>query len=157
MAMKLIHELKTANLFIGCEPESFQDDTFSDFKWPPYRKVSTYDPFEDDPRLAIKNIELDVYDQTLCIGGNSGQVVVFSFRKQSSDVHLQVCGVCVWGVRVLCVGVLYVCRYSWGAFTAGGVYGGPGGCERTLYTCVFCTFHIGGFVVITESTSTVSG
>ncbi|KAL5473149.1 hypothetical protein EMCRGX_G027597 [Ephydatia muelleri] len=89
MAMKLIHELKTANLFIGCEPESFQDDTFSDFKWPPYRKVSTYDPFEDDPRLAIKNVELDVYDQTLCIGGNSGQVVVFSFRKESSDVHLQ--------------------------------------------------------------------
>ena len=38
-------------------------------------------------------------------------------------------------------------------------YGGPGGRERTVPTtsCVFCAFHLCGFVVITESTSTVSG
>ena len=37
---------------------------------------------------------------------------------------------------------------------SGVLYGGPGGRERTLYTCAF---HVYGFVVIIERTSTVSG
>ncbi len=87
--MRLIYELKTANLFVGQEPEVSLDD-FADFKWPPYRKVSSYDPFEDDPRLAVKFIEFCAISKTLCIGGNGGQVITFSFSPLPNDISLEV-------------------------------------------------------------------
>ena len=90
-SMRLIHELKTANLFVGQEAEAdVLNEEFSDFKWPPYRKVSSYDPFEDDPRLAIKFIEFCQYSKTLCVGGNGGQVITFSLNPLPSEIHLEV-------------------------------------------------------------------
>ena len=89
--MRLIHELKTANLFVGQEAEADAlNEEFSDFKWPPYRKVSSYDPFEDDPRLAIKFIEFCQYSKTLCVGGDGGQVITFSLNPLPSEIHLEV-------------------------------------------------------------------
>ena len=90
-AMRLIYELKTANLFVGQEPEVLLDD-FADFKWPPYRKVSSYDPFEDDPRLAIRFIEFCHFSRTLCVGGNGGQVITFSLNSLPNDIKLEVRG-----------------------------------------------------------------
>ena len=88
-AMRLVYELKTANLFVGQEPDALMDD-FADFKWPPYRKVSSYDPFEDDPRLAIKFIEFCPFSRTLCVGGNGGQVITFSLNPMPNEVKLEV-------------------------------------------------------------------
>lgn len=89
-AMKLIYELSTANLFIGQDSDALIDD-FSDFKWPPYKKVSTYDIFEDDSRLAVRFIELCPFSRTLCVGGSGGQVLTFSLNLLASDVRLEVC------------------------------------------------------------------
>ena len=86
--MQLIYELRTANLFLGQEPEAVDD--FADFRWPPYKKVSSYDPFEDDPRLAIKFIEMCPFSRTLCVAGNGGQVLTFSLNLLSSDIRLEV-------------------------------------------------------------------
>lgn len=88
-SMRLITELRTANLFVGQEPLNLTDE-FSDFRWPPYRKVSSYDPYEDDPRLAIKFIELCPFSKTLCVGGSGGQVVTFSFNPTPNSVKLEV-------------------------------------------------------------------
>ena len=89
-AMRLIYELKTANLFVGQEPDTTMMEDFADFKWPPYRKVSSYDPYEDDPRLAIKFIELCPLSKTLCVGGNGGQVIVFSLNPLPNEIRLEV-------------------------------------------------------------------
>lgn len=89
-AMKLIYELKTANLFVGQDSHSEILEDFSDFKWPPYHKVSSYDPFEDDPRLAIKCIEFCPLSKTLCIGGNGGQVLSFSLNPMPGETSLEV-------------------------------------------------------------------
>lgn len=89
-AMRLIYELKTANLFVGQESQSALMEDFSDFKWPPYYKVSSYDPFEDDPRLAIKCIEFCPLSRTLCVGGNAGQVLTFSLNPMPAETSLEV-------------------------------------------------------------------
>lgn len=89
-AMRLIYQLQTANLFVGQESQSALMEDFSDFKWPPYHKVSIYDPFEDDPRLAIKCIEFCPLSRTLCIGGNGGQVITFSLNPLPSETSLKV-------------------------------------------------------------------
>jgi len=90
-SMRMIHELKTANLFVGQEPDAdVLNEEFSDFKWPPYRKVSSYDPFEDDPRLSIKFIEFCAHSKTLCVGGQGGQVITFSLNPLPSEIHVEV-------------------------------------------------------------------
>lgn len=88
--MRLISQVKTANLFVGLESQSELMEDFSDFKWPPYYKVGTFDPFEDDPRLAIKCVEFCPLSRTLCIGGNGGQVVTFSFSPVPTEISLEV-------------------------------------------------------------------
>ncbi len=90
-AMKIMYEMKTANLFVGQEAESELMEDFSDFKWPPYHKVSSYDPYEDDPRLAIKFIEFCPLSRTLCVGGNGGQVITFSLNPIPNEISLEVC------------------------------------------------------------------
>lgn len=88
-AMRLIYELTTANLFVGQDPEPSLDD-FSDFKWPPYKKVSEYDNLEDDSRLAIKFVDMCPFSRTLCVGGNGGQVLTFSLNLLTTDIRLEV-------------------------------------------------------------------
>ena len=93
-AMRLIYEVKTSNLFVGQETESALVEEFSDFKWPPYHKVSVYDPFEDDPRLAIKMIEFCPTSLSLCVGGNGGQVISFSLSPFPNEVTVPVSAKC---------------------------------------------------------------
>ena len=88
-AMRLIYELKTANLFVGQEPEAPMRE-FEEFSWPPYRKVSSYDPFEDDPRLAIKYVDFCPLSRTLCVGGSGGQVLTFSLNPLPNEIRLEV-------------------------------------------------------------------
>lgn len=95
--MRLIYELPTANLFVGQEPEPSLDD-FSDFKWPPYKKVGSYDNFEDDSRLAVRFIDMCPFSRTLCVGGGGGQVLTFSLNLLATDIRLEVCA--YWGMGV---------------------------------------------------------
>ncbi len=89
--MRMVHELKTAILFVGQEPDTdAMNEEFSDYNWPPYRKVSSYDPFEDDQRLAVRFVEFSAHSKTLCVGGNGGQVITFSLNSLPSEIHLEV-------------------------------------------------------------------
>ncbi len=90
-SMRMVHELKTAILFVGQEPDTdAMNEEFSDYNWPPYRKVSSYDPFEDDQRLAVRFVEFSAHSKTLCVGGNGGQVITFSLNSLPSEIHLEV-------------------------------------------------------------------
>ncbi|KAM3726151.1 LLGL scribble cell polarity complex component [Dirofilaria immitis] len=52
--------------------------------WPPFRKVGTYDPFCDDPRLAVQKVYFDVTSGQLVIGGRAGHVIVYDLDDESS-------------------------------------------------------------------------
>uniref|UniRef100_A0A915Q1R0 Lethal giant larvae homologue 2 domain-containing protein n=1 Tax=Setaria digitata TaxID=48799 RepID=A0A915Q1R0_9BILA len=54
--------------------------------WPPFRKVGTYDPFCDDPRLAVQKVYFDVTSGQLVIGGRAGHVIVYDLDDEPSAV-----------------------------------------------------------------------
>jgi len=45
--------------------------------------VGVYDPFSDDPRLAIHKLYLCALSETLVVGGTAGQVVVMQFEREA--------------------------------------------------------------------------
>ena len=60
------------------EPEDDDEE-----EWPPFKKVGQFDPYSDDPRLAVKKLMFSGVDGTLVVGGTAGQVVVASIKEQS--------------------------------------------------------------------------
>ena len=62
-----------------------------DEEWPPFRKVGTFDPYSDDPRLAVKKIAFCPKSGVLSVGGTAGQVVIVTTLKKSEEqVKLEV-------------------------------------------------------------------
>ena len=53
--------------------------------WPPFRKVGIYDPYSDDPRLAISRIDMCARSGTILIGGTAGQCAVFILSATAGD------------------------------------------------------------------------
>jgi len=53
-----------------------------DDEWPPFRKVGIFDPYSDDPRLAVKKIGFCPVNGVLVIGGTAGQVVVVNSLRR---------------------------------------------------------------------------
>jgi len=45
--------------------------------------VGLYDPFSDDPRLAIHKLYLCALSETLVVGGTAGQVIVMQFEREA--------------------------------------------------------------------------
>ena len=90
-AMTLLHELKTAIIFSNLDADAEESmGMFSEFSWPPYRKVGAFDQFDNDERLAIRQLEFCPYSQKLSIGGAAGQVLTFAFNPSACDVKVQV-------------------------------------------------------------------
>ena len=88
--MYLVLELKTSPIFSLSDSSEADMDMFSEFTWPPYRKVSSYDPYEDDSRLSIKFIDFCPHSRKLCIGCDGGQVVSFALNPMQADVRVAV-------------------------------------------------------------------
>ena len=42
-----------------------------------------YDPYSDDPRLAIHKLYLCALSETLIVGGTAGQVIVMQFEREA--------------------------------------------------------------------------
>lgn len=64
----------------GLDNSNARDD--DEDEWPPFRKVGTFDPYSDDPRLAVKKISFCAKTGVLVIGGTAGQLVVVSCLKR---------------------------------------------------------------------------
>lgn len=59
-------------------------------EWPPFRKVGNFDPYSDDPRLAIKKVILCPRSGTMIIAGTAGHVIVSKFNDESSSNEIKV-------------------------------------------------------------------
>jgi lethal(2) giant larvae protein len=75
---------KTAKLFkvddLGQDGEeerqNGEEEEEEEEEWPPFRKVGLFDPYSDDPRLAVKKLAFCGESGRLVVGGTAGQVVV---------------------------------------------------------------------------------
>ncbi|XP_058450034.1 lethal(2) giant larvae protein [Malaya genurostris] len=52
---------------------------------PPFRKAGQFDPYSDDPRLAVKKVQLCPKTGTLVIAGTAGNVVVANFDANPEE------------------------------------------------------------------------
>lgn len=66
-------------------PESDTED-----EWPPFRKTGVFDPYSDDPRLAVKRVALCSLSGSLVVAGTAGHVVIAIFDTEVLDGELKV-------------------------------------------------------------------
>ncbi|KMY87196.1 lethal(2) giant larvae protein isoform X2 [Drosophila simulans] len=92
--LKPIYNFKTSSIF-GSESD-FRDDAAADMSAeqvdegePPFRKSGLFDPYSDDPRLAVKKIAFCPKTGQLIVGGTAGQIVIADFIDLPEKVSLK--------------------------------------------------------------------
>lgn len=59
----------------------------SEDNWPPFRKVGTFDPYSDDPKLGVQKIQLCPRRELIVVAGTAGQVLVMSLNEQAVELQ----------------------------------------------------------------------
>lgn len=95
----LLYKLSTSGLFSIPSSMEEEKDLDMDEEWPPFRKVGTYDPFSDDPRLGIQKIAVSIHSETLILGGTAGQVVILRLDLEDRQVNARRVDVNIVGDR----------------------------------------------------------
>ncbi|XP_057332677.1 lethal(2) giant larvae protein homolog 1-like isoform X2 [Microplitis mediator] len=68
--------------------EQSQDDDDDD-DWPPFRKVGTFDPYSDDPRLAVKKVMLCPLSSTLIVAGTAGHIITANISSEQISKEIK--------------------------------------------------------------------
>ncbi|XP_012939800.1 lethal(2) giant larvae protein homolog 1 isoform X2 [Aplysia californica] len=87
-SLRLMYKLSTCPVF-GIPDHSTEPASPEEEEWPPFRKVGTFDPYSDDPRLAIQRVALCALSETLVVAGSAGQVLVFHMERQEREQDLK--------------------------------------------------------------------
>uniref|UniRef100_H2ZMJ2 Lethal giant larvae homologue 2 domain-containing protein n=1 Tax=Ciona savignyi TaxID=51511 RepID=H2ZMJ2_CIOSA len=84
VSMSPLLKIQTSTVFVTDSDGANDGDAFED-QFPPFRKVGEFDPYSDDPRLAIRKVAMCSTTGTLVAGGTAGQVVVFVLSSESIE------------------------------------------------------------------------
>ncbi|BFZ18051.1 hypothetical protein BsWGS_21091 [Bradybaena similaris] len=87
-SLHLMYKLSTCPVF-GIPINSAESPSAEEEEWPPFRKVGTFDPYSDDPRLAIQKLALCALSETLVAAGSAGQVLIFNMERQEREQDLK--------------------------------------------------------------------
>ncbi|XP_030755265.1 lethal(2) giant larvae protein isoform X2 [Sitophilus oryzae] len=91
VTLTLIYKFSSAQFFTGDESdESPVNQDQDEEEWPPFRKIGVFDPYSDDPRLAIKRVAMCPLSGTLVVAGTAGQVIIAKFDTEVLDGPLKV-------------------------------------------------------------------
>lgn len=91
MTMTLIYRLRTSEYFqtdstpLDEQPTEVAGGNDGE-NWPPFRKVGTFDPYSDDPKLGIQKIYLCPLREILVVAGTAGQVLILSLNDQAKEL-----------------------------------------------------------------------
>ncbi|XP_063241015.1 lethal(2) giant larvae protein homolog 1 isoform X2 [Bacillus rossius redtenbacheri] len=93
VALQPLYKFGSAQLFSGDEiagdgSNGAQDE--EDEEWPPFKKVGTFDPYSDDPRLAVKKVALCPLSGTLVVAGTAGSVIVALIGSEPVEKEVKV-------------------------------------------------------------------
>ncbi|KAJ8679019.1 hypothetical protein QAD02_014806 [Eretmocerus hayati] len=58
-------------------------------EWPPFRKVGSFDPYSDDPRLAVKKVLLCPLSSTLVTAGTAGHVITAKICNEAASKEIK--------------------------------------------------------------------
>lgn len=91
VTLTLIYKFSTAQFFSGEDLEEVHPDPEDlEDEWPPFRKIGIFDPYSDDPRLAVKKITLCPLSGTLVVSGTAGQTIIAKFDTEVLEGPLKV-------------------------------------------------------------------
>lgn len=94
VALQPLYKFGCSHLFkgdeIAVEGSNGAVDEEEEDEWPPFRKVGTFDPYSDDPRLAVKKVSLCPLSGTLVVAGTAGSVIVASMNSDSVEKEIKV-------------------------------------------------------------------
>nr|CBH09297.1 putative lethal (2) giant larvae [Heliconius melpomene] len=122
VVMTPLYKYTTAPLFSGEEIGENNDSQNDEEEWPPFRRVGTFDPYSDDPRLAVKRVLLCPLSGMLTIGGAAGHIVIASLKTSPSTAEVK---------DISCIGQLsppaavtaLAAQWEWGVVCAGTAHG----------------------------------
>ncbi|XP_067622732.1 lethal(2) giant larvae protein isoform X3 [Eurosta solidaginis] len=86
VVLKPLYNFKTAPLFGHESLDDIPTETSEplDDSEPPFRKAGLFDPYSDDPRLAVKKISLCPKTGRLIVGGTAGQIIIANFDNNET-------------------------------------------------------------------------
>ncbi|KAJ9577607.1 hypothetical protein L9F63_005794, partial [Diploptera punctata] len=94
IALQPLYKFGSAHLFSGdeiaVEGSNGGLDEDEEDEWPPFRKVGTFDPYSDDPRLAVKKVSLCPFSGTLVVAGTAGSVIIAKMNSDSVEKEVKV-------------------------------------------------------------------
>uniref|UniRef100_A0A8C8S0Z8 LLGL scribble cell polarity complex component 2 n=1 Tax=Pelusios castaneus TaxID=367368 RepID=A0A8C8S0Z8_9SAUR len=85
VCLRLLYKLSTVRVFLTDADPNDNMNPMGEDEWPPLRKVGSFDPYSDDPRLGIQKIYLCKYSGYLTVAGTAGQVLVMELNDEESE------------------------------------------------------------------------
>uniref|UniRef100_A0A8C2N7W0 LLGL scribble cell polarity complex component 2 n=1 Tax=Cricetulus griseus TaxID=10029 RepID=A0A8C2N7W0_CRIGR len=85
VCLRLLYKLSTVRVFLTDTDLNENLSTQGEDEWPPLRKVGSFDPYSDDPRLGIQKIFLCKYSGYLAVAGTAGQVLVLELNDEAAE------------------------------------------------------------------------
>lgn len=91
VALRPLYKLTTSNFFhsddVALDSHVEDDD---DNGWPPFKKVGFFDPYSDDPRLAVKKLSLCPVSGVLVVAGTAGNIIIAELSEESKEEEIPV-------------------------------------------------------------------
>lgn len=85
----LLH-FKTASLFGSSDDlDELHDNQELDDGEPPFRKSGVFDPYSDDPRLAVKKLAFCSKTGQLIVAGTAGNIVIANLERKQQETSLK--------------------------------------------------------------------
>uniref|UniRef100_A0A8D2LIM7 LLGL scribble cell polarity complex component 2 n=1 Tax=Varanus komodoensis TaxID=61221 RepID=A0A8D2LIM7_VARKO len=85
VCLNLLYKLSTVKVFLTDADPNDNMNQMGEDEWPPLRKVGSFDPYSDDPRLGIQKIFLCKYSGYLAVAGTAGQVLVMELNDEGAE------------------------------------------------------------------------
>uniref|UniRef100_A0AC11DKV5 LLGL scribble cell polarity complex component 2 n=1 Tax=Ovis aries TaxID=9940 RepID=A0AC11DKV5_SHEEP len=85
VCLRLLYKLSTVRVFLTDADPNESLSAQGEEEWPPLRKVGSFDPYSDDPRLGIQKIFLCKYSGYLAVAGTAGQVLVLELNDEEAE------------------------------------------------------------------------
>ncbi|XP_011873391.1 PREDICTED: lethal(2) giant larvae protein homolog 1 isoform X2 [Vollenhovia emeryi] len=91
VALTPLYKYNSSILFTGEHLDVLEQPPEDDEdEWPPFKKVGIFDPYSDDPRLAVKKVLLCPLSSTLVIAGTAGHIITAIISSEPTNKEIKV-------------------------------------------------------------------
>ncbi|XP_063816679.1 LLGL scribble cell polarity complex component 2 isoform X1 [Pseudophryne corroboree] len=85
ICLQLMYKMSTVGVFQTDTDPNENLNSHGEEEWPPLRKVGSFDPYSDDPRLGIQKIYLCKFSGYLSVAGTAGQILVLELNDEAAQ------------------------------------------------------------------------